>query len=135
MGRNFGPFLLSAFSGTQGQLQSSSKILKHFPNVNLGITVASVLQNTRGSIVGRERTHYSENKSVGSKFSENSRETMSVSTICDEHCSRDDSIVSTSCPWASEDVLSVIIVNLSEVEETASVVYKDILDWIQRKLP
>ena len=24
---------------------------------------------------------------------------------------------------------------LSEVEETASVVYKDILDWIQQKLP
>ena len=112
MGRNFGPFLLSASSGTQGQLQSSSKILKHFPNVDLGITVVSVLQNTRGSILGRERAHYSENKSVRSKnlknFPENSRETMSVSTICDEHCSRNDSIVPTSCPWASEDVLSVI---------------------------
>ena len=63
----FGRFVLSASSETQGQLQSSSKVLKHFPNVDLGITVASVLQNTRGSILGRERAHYSENKSVRSK--------------------------------------------------------------------
>ena len=35
--------------------------------------------------------------------------------ICDEYCSRDDSIVPTSCPWASEDVLSVIIVNRTTV--------------------
>ena len=114
----FGRFVLSVSSETQGQLQSSSKVLKHFPNVDLGITVASVLQNTRGSILGRERAHYSENKSVRSKnlknFPENSRETVSVSTICDQYCSRDDSIVPTSCPWVSEDVLSVIIVNLSE---------------------
>ena len=114
----FGRFVLSASSETQGQLQSSSKVLKHFPNVDLGITVVSVLQNTRGSILGRERAHYSENKSVRSKnlknFPENSREKVSVSTICDEYCSRDDSIVPTSCPWASEGVLSVIIVNLSE---------------------
>ena len=116
LGRSFGRFVLSASSETQGQLQSSSKILKHFPNVDLGITVVSVLQNTRGSTLGRERAHYSENKSVRSKnlkkFPENSRETVSVSTICDEYCSRDDSIVPTSCPWVSEDV--VIILNLSQ---------------------
>ena len=67
MGRSFGLFVLSASSETQGQLQSSSKILKHFPNVDLGITVVSVLQNTRGSTFGRERAHYSEKKSVRSK--------------------------------------------------------------------
>ena len=115
MGRSFGRFVLSASSETQGQLQSSSKLLKHFPNVDLGITVVSVLQNTRGSTLGRERAHYSENKSVRSKtlknFPENSRETVSVSTICDEYCSRDDSIVPTSCPWVSEDVLTIM--NLS----------------------
>ena len=44
----FGRFVLSASSETQGQLQSSSKILKHLPNVDLGITVVSVLQNTWG---------------------------------------------------------------------------------------
>ena len=116
LGRSFGRFVLSASSETQGQLQSSSKILKHFPNVDLGITVVSVLQNTRGSTLGRERAHYSENKSVRSKtlknFPENSRETVSVSTICDEYCSRNHSIVTTSCPWVSEDVL--IIMNLSQ---------------------
>ena len=114
--RSFGCFVLSASSETQGQLQSSSKIFKHFPSVNLGITVVSVLQNTRGSTLGRERAHYSENKSVRSKnlknFPENSRETVSVSTICDEYCSRDDSVVPISCPWVSEDV--VIILNLSQ---------------------
>ena len=67
MGRSFGRFVLSASSETQGQLQSSSKLLKHFPNVDLGITVVSVLQNTRGSTLGRERAHFSENKSVRSK--------------------------------------------------------------------
>ena len=104
-------------------VQSSSKVLKHFPNVDLGITVVSVLQNTRGSILRRERAHYSEKKSVRSKnlknFPENSRETVSVSTICDQYCSWDDSIVPSSCPWASEDVLSVIIVNLSEQQNNS----------------
>ena len=38
-----------------------------FTNVDLGITVVSVLQNTRGSTLGRERAHYSSNKSVRSK--------------------------------------------------------------------
>ena len=98
MGRSFGRFVLSASSETQGKLQSSSKILKHFPNVDLGNTVVSVLQNTRGSTLGRERAHYSENKSVRSKniknFPENTRETVSVSMICDEYCSRDHFIVS-----------------------------------------
>ena len=115
MGRSFGRFVLSASSETQGQLKSSSNLFKHFPNVDLGITVVSVLQNTRGSTLGRERAHYSENKSVRSKtlknFPENSRETVSVSTICDEYCSRGDSIVPTSCPWVSEDVLTIM--NLS----------------------
>ena len=41
-----------------------------FPNVDLGITAVSVLQNTRGSTFGRERAHYSENKSVMSKSQE-----------------------------------------------------------------
>ena len=45
-------------------------------------------------------------------FPENSRETVSVSTICDEYCSRDDSIFPTSCPWVFDDVL--IIMNLSQ---------------------
>ena len=116
MGRSFGRFVLCASSETQGKLQSSSKILKHFPNVDLGNTVVSVLQNTRGSTLGRERAHYSENKSARSKnlknFPENSRETVSVSAICDEYYSRGDSIVPTSCPWVSEDVL--IIMNLSQ---------------------
>ena len=31
-------FLFYGSSETQGQLQSSSKVLKHFPNVDLGIT-------------------------------------------------------------------------------------------------
>ena len=44
-----------------------------FPNVDLGITVVSVLQNTRGSTLGWERAHYSENKSVRSNFQEFSR--------------------------------------------------------------
>ena len=78
LGRSFGRFVLGASSETQGQLQSSSKILKHFPNVDLRITMVSVLQNTRGSTLGRERAHYSENKSVRSKnlknFPEISRE-------------------------------------------------------------
>ena len=38
-----------------------------FPNVDLGITVVSVLQNMRGSTWERESAHYSENKSVRSK--------------------------------------------------------------------
>ena len=57
------------FEGTPLGLQSLSKILIHlcaytcvpFPNVDLGITAVSVLQNTRGSTLGRERAHYSEN--------------------------------------------------------------------------
>ena len=113
--RSFGCFVLSASSETQGQLQSSSKIFKHFPSVNLGITVVSVLQNTRGSILGRERAHYSENKSVRSKNLKTFQKfqvKVSVSTICDEYCSRVDSVVPTSCPWVSEDVL--IIMNLSQ---------------------
>ena len=60
-----------------------------FHNVDLGITVVSVSQNTRGSTLGRERAHYSKSKSVRSKsqeFLENSRETLSFSMICDEYC-------------------------------------------------
>ena len=41
-------------------LQYSSEILKHLcdfllPNVDLGFAVISVLQNTRGSTLGKER--------------------------------------------------------------------------------
>ena len=41
-----------------------------FPKVDLGITVVSVLQNTRCSTLGRDRAHYSETKSVRSKSQE-----------------------------------------------------------------
>ena len=44
-----------------------------FPNVDLGITMVLVLQNRRGSTLGRERAHYSENKGVGSKSQEFTR--------------------------------------------------------------
>ena len=69
-------------------LQSSSKMYSPML-IYMGITVVSVLPNTRGSTLGRKREHYSENKSVRSKsqeFSKNSREAVSVSTICDEYC-------------------------------------------------
>ena len=83
MGKSFGRFVLSASSETQGQLQSSSKILKHFPNVDLGITVVqSVLQNTRGSTFGRERAHYSEDKSVRSKNLKNFLEKFKRNGVC-----------------------------------------------------
>ena len=62
-----------------------------FLNVDLGITVVSVLQNTRYSEHwGRRGAHLNENKGMKSeckKFGENSRETASVSTIFDEYCS------------------------------------------------
>ena len=110
LGRSFGLFVLSASSETQGQLQSLSKILKHFPNVDLCITVVSVLQNTRGSTLGRERAHYSENKSVRSKnlknFPENSRERCLFQRFVTSI------VVPTSCPWVSKDVL--IIMNLCQ---------------------
>ena len=48
----------------------------------IGITVISVLQNTRGSTLGKERAHLSENKGV----KENGK-MASASTICDEYCS------------------------------------------------
>ena len=44
-----------------------------FPKVDFAITAVSVLQNTRGSTLGRERAHYSDNKSVRSKSQEFSR--------------------------------------------------------------
>ena len=56
---------LSTFASQSSQLvnelQYSSQILKHscvifpFPSVDLGITVISVLQHTRGSTLGKER--------------------------------------------------------------------------------
>ena len=63
-----------------------------FHKVDLGITVISVLQNTRGSTLAREKAYLnSGEKTVWSRnlriFPENSRETVSVSTICDEYCS------------------------------------------------
>ena len=61
-----------------------------FPNVALGITVVSVLQNTRGSTLGREKAHF-RGKPVWSInlriVPETSRKTVFVSTICDEYCS------------------------------------------------
>ena len=39
----------------------------------MGITVVSLLQNMRGSTLGRERAHYSDNKSVRSKYQEFSK--------------------------------------------------------------
>ena len=60
-----------------------------FPNVDLGITVVSVLQNMRGSTLGRENAHF-RGETVWSInlriFPDNSRERVSVSTICDEYC-------------------------------------------------
>ena len=53
-------------------LQSSSKIYSPML-IYMGITVVSVLPNTRGSTLGRKREHYSENKSVRSKSQEFSR--------------------------------------------------------------
>ena len=44
-----------------------------FPNVDLSITVVSVLQNTHGLALGRVRAHYSENKSVRGKSQEISK--------------------------------------------------------------
>ena len=52
--------LASHSSQLVNELQYSSQILKHlcdfpFPNVDSGITVVSVLQNMRGSTLGKER--------------------------------------------------------------------------------
>ena len=112
----FRPLRSKRILGDPGAATILVKNLETLPQCWFGITVLSVLQNTRGSTLGRERAHYSENKSVRSKnlenFPENSRETVSGSTICDEYCSRDESIFPTSCPWVSDDVL--IIMNLSQ---------------------
>ena len=55
-----------------------------------GFAVISVLQNTLGSTLGKERGHISENKGEKSeckKFGKNSRQMAPISTICDECCS------------------------------------------------
>ena len=54
-----------------------------FPSSMLiwGITAVSVFQNTRGSTLGREREHYSENKSVRSNSQEFSRK-LKRSGVC-----------------------------------------------------
>ena len=61
-----------------------------FSDVDLGITVVSVLQLVRvAQHWGRKGAHLSEKKGGKSeckKFGENSRKTASVSTICDEYC-------------------------------------------------
>ena len=49
-----------AISQSGAELQYSSEILKHLcdfplPNVDLGFAVISVLQNTRGSTLGKEK--------------------------------------------------------------------------------
>ena len=75
----------------------NEKIFKHFGCYSgLRASKYAWLNIGRSLTLGRERAYYSENKSVRSKnlknFPKNSRETVSVSTICDEYCSRDDSI-------------------------------------------
>ena len=62
-------FQFSLYASNRVILQYSSKILKHLclfplPNVDLGITVVSVLQNTRGSTLGREKAHFGGKNSV-----------------------------------------------------------------------
>ena len=52
-----------------------------FPNVDLSITVVSVLQNTHGLALGRVRAHYSENKSVRGKSEEFSKK-LKRSGVC-----------------------------------------------------
>ena len=44
-----------------------------FPNVDLGITVVSVLQNPRGSTLGREKAHFRWENSVEYNFQDFSR--------------------------------------------------------------
>ena len=64
-------------------------VIFSFPNFDLGVTVISMHQNTRGSTLGWKRAYFSENKGVKTeykKFGENSRDMASVSTICDEYC-------------------------------------------------
>ena len=65
-----------SFSGIESEtdlvLQYSSQILKHLcdfplPNVDLGFAVISVVQNTRGSTLGREKGHFSKKTCVRSK--------------------------------------------------------------------
>ena len=83
---------LSLKSPTRGVSINYCIVLYYFPfpNVDLGITVVSVLQNMRGSTLGREKAHF-RGKTVWSInlmiFPENSRETVSVLMICDEYCS------------------------------------------------
>ena len=105
--RSFGCFVLSASSETQGQLQSSSKILKHFPNVDCVLQWSQCFKirvaqhwGGRGHITVRTKVW-------GVKISRlfrNFKRKVSVSTICDEYCIRVDSVVPTSCPWVSEDM-------------------------------
>ena len=61
-----------------------------FPNVNLGITVVSVLQKYAWLNVGEGDGHLWVRTNVWRvnvrNLWENSRETVSVSTVCDEHC-------------------------------------------------
>ena len=95
-------------------LQSSSKILKHlgafsFPQCwFVHYSGLSASKYAWLNIGEGEGTLQWEQKCEEWKF----KRTVSVSTICDEYCSQDDSIVPISCPRGSEDV--VIILNLSQ---------------------
>ena len=61
-----------------------------FSNFDLGITVVSVLQNMRGSTLGKGRGTFEWEQKCEEwirNFRENSREAVSVSLICEEYCS------------------------------------------------
>ena len=97
------PFLsmnLSTFASQSSllvnELQYSSQnwswntcVIFPFPNVDLGITVVSVLQNTRGSTLGKERGTLEWEQRCEAwmyKISQKFKKTGFVSMICDEYC-------------------------------------------------
>ena len=68
----------------------NTRVCFPFPNVDLGITVVSVLQNTCGVNIGEGAGHIwvrTEARRVDVRnFRQNSGQMVSVSTICDEYC-------------------------------------------------
>ena len=112
-------------------LQSSSKIYSPML-IYMGITVVSVLPNTRGSTLGRKREHYSENKSVRSKSQEFSRK-FKRSGVCFNDLWRvlyvricGDTFKNLSSPrayWSlSETVTSLMILFISQQSDVEIVV-------------
>ena len=112
-------------------LQSSSKIYSPML-IYMGITVVSVLPNTRGSTLGRKREHCSENKSVRSKSQEFSRK-FKRSGVCFNDLWRvlyvricGDTFKNLSCPrayWSlSETVTSLMILFISQQSDVEIVV-------------